>query len=270
MNVLGRLLLQPARIPRAILRFWPAASFESRLEWDALDYPGYAYGTYQAARQARALGIPAISVIELGVGGGRGLVALQSHADAVSGLLGVRIDVIGFDSGLGMPEPRDYRDLPYVWKAGYFAMDRDRLRRHLNGTQLVMGDVARTVPEFIARPGLHPIGFIAFDLDYYWATTQAMALLEAQPELLLPRALCYFDDVVGDDAEMHSEHTGMLLAITEFNAAHPDRKLSRIYGLEYKRWLPAEWNIKQYVMHCFSHPLYSRHIGRPDWQVPID
>jgi hypothetical protein len=29
---------------------WPRASFETRLKWDALERPDYAYGTFQAAQ----------------------------------------------------------------------------------------------------------------------------------------------------------------------------------------------------------------------------
>jgi hypothetical protein len=271
MNVktLGRLALEPRRIPRELLLRWPRASFESKLKWDALERPGYAYGTFHAARQAQGLGLGRISVIEMGVAGGRGLLALESHARAVQELLGIKIDVFGFDLGSGLPEPKDYRDMPYVWRSGYFAMDGDLLRGRLQTAEIVVGEVADTVPDFMARPDLHPIGFVAFDLDYYSSTVAALGLLSGGAPRLLPRVFCHFDDVVGDDLELHSEYTGELLAIAEFNASHSDRKLARINGLVYKRALAAEWNAKQYVLHYFSHPLYEKHIGRPAWQVPI-
>jgi hypothetical protein len=264
---LARLALQPVRIPREILLRWPWASLESKLRWDALDYPAYAYGTYQAAHQARALGLSGITVIELGVAGGIGLMALEAHARAMETRFGIEVDVIGFDLGSGMPEPRDYRDLPYVWKPGYFTMDGELLRSRLQRAELVLGDVADTVPHLLARPNLRPIGFVSFDLDYYSSTVAALSLLAADTSSVLPRVFCHFDDVVGDDWELHSEYAGELLAIAEFNAAHSDRKLARIYGLEYKRMIQAEWNAKQFVLHCFRHPLYAKHIGRTDWQV---
>jgi len=266
---LGRLVLEPNRIPRELLLRWPRASFETRLKWDAMDRPDYAYGTYHAAHQARALGLPGISVVEMGVAGGRSLVALESHARAIESHLGIEIAVFGFDLGSGLPEPRDYRDMPYVWRPGYFAMDGDQLRDRLRSAEVVMGDVAETVPRFLTREGLLPIGFVAFDLDYYSSTAAALQLLSADASRLLPRVFCHFDDVVGDDWELHSEYTGELLAISEFNAGHSDRKLALIHGLAYKRAIAAEWNAKQYVLHYFSHPLYEKHIGRADWQVPV-
>ena len=264
---LRRLLLDPARIPTEVLYRWPWASFEQRLKWDALDQPGYAYGTYQAAKEARALGLAGISVIELGVAGGYGLRALTDHARAIRSRLKIEIDVFGFDTGSGMPQPRDYRDLPYVWKAGYFRMPVAEVRRSLPDAEIIIGDVAETVPEFIARPGLHPIGFAAFDLDYYSSTASALALLKADPSLLLPRVFCHFDDTIGDDSELHSEFTGAMLAISEFNACQSERKLAGINGLAYKRIVPADWNAKQYVLHCFSHPHYEKHLGPADWQL---
>jgi len=266
---LGRLVLEPNRIPRELLLRWPRASFETRLKWDAMERPDYAYGTYQAAREARALGLPAISVIELGVAGGRSLLSLERHARAIQADCGVEIAVFGFDLGSGLPEPRDYRDMPYVWRSGYFAMDGEQLRDRLQSAEIVVGDVAETVLPFLTRHGLPPIGFVAFDLDYYSSTVAALGLLSGDAPTLLPRVFCHFDDVVGDDWELHSEYTGELLAISEFNATHSDRKLAPIHGLAYKRRIAAEWHAKQYVLHHFSHPLYEKHIGRSDWQVPV-
>src|SRR5258708_12883883 len=137
MNVktLGRIVLEPRRIPRELLLRWPRASFESKLKWDALERPEYAYGTFHAARQAHALGLGAITVIEVGVAGGRGLLALESHARAVEGLLGIKIDVFGFDLGSGLPEPRDYRDMPYVWRSAFFAVYPHTLPHRLHRLQ---------------------------------------------------------------------------------------------------------------------------------------
>ena len=55
------------------------------------------------------LGLSAITVVELGVAGGRGLVALQV-ARLMEDHYGIGIHVAGFDSGQGMPSPVDYRD----------------------------------------------------------------------------------------------------------------------------------------------------------------
>src|SRR5260370_7109459 len=110
---LGGLVLEPTRSPRAILLRLPRASFETRLKWDAVDRPGYAYGTYQAALQARALGLSGISVIEMGVAGGQGLLALESHARAIQPRLGIKIHVFAFAIASAFPDPLRSHDIPY-------------------------------------------------------------------------------------------------------------------------------------------------------------
>jgi hypothetical protein len=122
------------------------------------------------------------------------------------------------------------------------------------------GPVEKTVPEFIAsRPA--PVAFISFDLDYYSSTMQAFSIFEATHNILLPRIYCYFDDILG---HIYSDFTGERLAIREFNAAHPMRKISPIYGL--KHFLPKpydqqEWGEMVYLAHFFDHRLYSAHDG---------
>ena len=89
---------------------------------------------YQGARLAKLLGIPRISVLEFGVAGGNGLVVIEQHARWIQRELGVGLEIYGFDTGEGLPEPVDYRDLPYGWKAGFFKMDRAVLDRRLQSS----------------------------------------------------------------------------------------------------------------------------------------
>jgi hypothetical protein len=146
------------------LRF-PVGSVENKVLHGIYPYPHYAYGVYWAAFNARQLGLERMAAIEFGVAGGRGLIALQKCSAEISKALGIGIDVVGFDSGEGMPKPIDYRDLPHVWREGFFPMDQDKLREQLDGAQLVLGDVERTVAEWAKAPHA-PVGFISFDLDY--------------------------------------------------------------------------------------------------------
>src|SRR5260370_20803585 len=196
---LGRLILDPTRIPREVLLRWPRASFETKLKWDAVERPGYAYGPYQAARQARALGLSGTSVSERGVAVGRGLLALERHARAIEARLRIKIDVFGFDMGSGLPEPRGYQDMPYVWRSGYFAMNGHLLRDRLAAAEIIVGDVAQTVPQFLTRPALLPITSFPFDLDYYSSTAAALALLAEDAPPQPPRAFCHFDGALRDD-----------------------------------------------------------------------
>jgi hypothetical protein len=224
-------------------------------------FPQYAYGLLLAAVQAHNLRVPEITAIELGVAGGNGLVELERLAADIGAWAGVRIRVAGFDLGAGMPEPVDYRDLPYIWQRGFFRMDEPLLRARLTTAELVLGDVADTLPRFLASTA-SPLGFISFDLDYYTSTTTALqALSHSPPDRYLPRTICYFDDTVGPHEELHSHFAGELLAIDEFNARHDSRKLAKIHGLAYKLWpLCDPWIEGMYVLHDFHHPGYNRYI----------
>ena len=46
-------------------------------------------------------------------------------------ILGVQIDIYGFDTGQGLSKPVDYRDLPYHWKEGFFPMKKNDLLKKL-------------------------------------------------------------------------------------------------------------------------------------------
>lgn len=224
-------------------------------------FPQYAYGVLQAASLAKMLGIPSITTAELGVAGGNGLLELERLTRGVGAHTEVQIRCAGFDLGSGMPPPVDFRDMPYIWQRGFFKMDEQRLRSRLSTAELILGDIAHTGLSFMA--GMPPpIGFLSFDLDYYSSTVIAMqALLNGEHERYLPRVFCYFDDTVGPHEELHSEFTGELLAINEFNTAHSHRKLAKIHGLRYKL-LPLEqpWIDAMYVLHIFDHPRYNDYV----------
>ncbi|HMS47066.1 hypothetical protein [Candidatus Neomicrothrix sp.] len=262
-----RAVIDPRTVMQDVLRASPKTPFSKKVFWDALDRPHYAYGIYQAAYNARHQGIDEISAVEFGVAGGNGLVAMEDVADAVTAETGVGVRVFGFDTGAGMPEPVDYRDLPYVWQPGDFPMDVDRLRSRLRSATLVLGDVAETVGGFVDTYEPPPIGFVAFDLDYWSSTVSALRLFDEAIERFLPRVFCYMDDVIGSDVEIHCEFVGELLAIREFNDTHEDRKLAPINALAHKRPVPAIWNDQIWVLHGFTHPLYGTYIPQPRAEV---
>jgi len=234
-------------------------------------FPQYAYGILQAASLAQSLRLPAITAIELGVAGGNGLLELERLSQVIGEDRALSISPVGFDLGSGMPLPVDHRDMPYIWKSGFFRMDESRLRPLLRSSTLILGDIAETGAAFLASEPA-PLGFLSFDLDYYSSTTAAMqALLNSPPGQYLPRIFCYFDDTVGPHEELHSEFTGELLAILEFNQAHSHRKLAKIHGLRYKL-LPLEdpWIEGMYVLHVFDHPRYNEYVfHEADRQFPL-
>jgi hypothetical protein len=232
-----------------------------RLRHDAVERPWYAFGIHQSAALAKKLGLTAISAIEFGVAGGSGLLVMERLAEAIGRELKIRVATFGFDSGAGMPKPVDYRDLPHVWGEGYYPMDLDKLRARLTSAKLFIGDVLETVPEAVASGAMPPVGFVAFDLDYYSSTKAAFQIFEGPTWSRLPRVYCYFDDICFPEFGCHNEYVGELLAIREFNEEHEKRKICHIAHLNTQRQRPAAWNEQVFVCHDFAHPLYTVNVS---------
>ncbi len=222
-----------------------------------LPRPHYAYGTYHAARLAKRLGIQRISVIEFGVAGGNGLLALEEHANAVEQASGVAIDVFGFDTGEGLPAPEDYRDMPYRFSRGAYRMDVDALRKRLTRAQLVIGDIKVTGESFLSDFTPSPIGFAAFDMDFYSSTMQALRIFAGQNDqaFFLPRIQMYFDDINGTDISAYNEHVGELAAIATFNSLEAHIKIAE--NRVFRTHPTVAWGSQMYLMHRFHDDLYS-------------
>lgn len=263
MKVPENLLNRATQIPgvRSLWTRFPKGPVELRTRYGIGPRPPYAYGVYSAVDLARRLGLPAISVLELGVAGGRGLLALESISQEISRQTGVQISVFGFDSGSGMPTPVDHRDLPHVWNRGFYKMDEEGLRKRLRSASLIIGSVDETIPKFIAQGGFPPLGFIAFDLDYYSSTKQSFRLFDGPDATRLPRVFCYFDDIMWPETACHNHYVGELCAIREFNEENDGRRvITPIHMLRYMVNSRAEWPEQMYVYHDFGHQLYCKNI----------
>jgi hypothetical protein len=217
----------------------------------------YCWGVLQGAALAKVLSINQVSVIEFGVAMGAGLKSLERISEIVESKTGVKIDVYGFDSGVGLPKPRDYRDQPNMWLEGQLPMDRTLLGQELKSSSLILGLVEETVHKFL-KQGPAPIAFVSFDLDLYTSTKDALEVFDAGHAFVLPRVVCYFDDIMGHS---YCDFTGERLAIQEFNESHELRKLSPIYGLRY--WVPPSYRADMYwdclyFAHFFDHVLYDK------------
>lgn len=217
----------------------------------------YVWGVMQAARLAAVLEMRRISVVEFGVAGGNGLMALEETADRVAAVYGVDIEVHGFDMGTGLPAPTDARDMPNLFAEGDYPMNPEQLRARLRHARLWLGPVRQTAGQFTRSPA-PPVAFIAFDLDLYSSTMDAFDVLAAAPERLLPRVHCYFDDIMG---LTYGDCNGERLAISDFNTSHtPRRAISPIYGLKYfvpPAYAARAWTEKFYLAHVFDHSRYA-------------
>jgi hypothetical protein len=256
------LLRQLTRIPgaRGLWRRYPVGSVPDRVRFGIWDRPHYAYGVNFAANLAKNLGLKAISVIEFGVAGGRGLLALEDAAERIGNHYGVDIRIWGFDAAVGMPRPADYRDLAHVWGEGDYVMDVEALKSRLRFAELRLGDVSQTIGPFLESAGAPPIGFISIDLDYYSSTAAALKILDGPPDTRLPRLCCYFDDIVWPEEACYNEYVGEFLAINEYNATHETSKIAKLANLRWTQAHPAEWHEQIYIHHDFVHPLYNKKV----------
>ena len=191
----------------------------------------FATGLIEAVTLAKSRGYDRISAIEFGVGGGRGLIRLGLCAREIQRLYKIKIDVYGFDSGVGMFPPSDYRDCPQLWVEGDYKMDLDLLKGKLYDEKLVIGDICNTTKTFLAEYSPAPIGFISVDVDHYAPTVAILSMLLESDEYFLPIVTMYFDDLLD-----HIDFQGESLAIKEFNAKDAPVKISPEHRSVDKAW----------------------------------
>lgn len=242
--------------------------YESKIKRGVIARPNYGYCLYNAAKLAVKLGYKKISAVEFGVAGGNGLLNFEYHAELISKLVPIEIQVYGFDTGEGLPNPIDYRDLPYHWQQGFYKMDVKALEAKLKKAKLILGNVAETIDGFFEEHRPAPIGAISFDLDFYSSTKSAMAILRGMHAFLMPRIFCYFDDTIGSELELYNDFTGQRLAIDEFNRESEYIKLGVPYYLSQCGYRGG-WPDQIWIAHLFRHPKYNIFISEQGQQLPL-
>jgi hypothetical protein len=234
-----------------------------KVAFDLIVRQQYAFSILHAADRAKEFGKNGVTIVELGVAGGAGLLNMCKIAQRASKATGVDFRVAGFDTGTGMPLPNDYRDYPEAYRQGDFPMNVESLRNALPPfAELIIGDVSQTIPDFLRRllPA-HPIGFVAVDVDYYSSAKKALAILQGEPQKYLPRVVVHLDDI-GD--EFCSPWTGELLAVKEFNRDNEWRKIASFQMLRTRRiFKNAGWIDHLFIAHIHDHELRSVTSDRP-------
>lgn len=125
-------------------------SVQKKIEYDLVLRHSYAFCIWEAATQARKQGVPKVTLLEFGVANGAGLLNLCRIAEMVSKETGVQFEIVGFDSGTGMPPARDYRDHPEKYFTGDFpVIDRDKLLARLPpNARIIFGDIKSSLARF--------------------------------------------------------------------------------------------------------------------------
>ena len=228
-------------------------SLRTKIDFDLINRPQHAYSLLKCADRAVRLGLRSVTVIEFGVAAGTGLMNIAEIAEKISLLTGVSFDIVGFDTGKGMPSPNDYRDHPDLYQEGDFAIDVKLVRENLpTNVELIVGELADTLPEFMKRLSPQsPLAFVSIDVDYYSSTRSALEVFKGQSDCYLPWVVVYVDDL---EDESHNTYCGELLALREFNHETALRKIEKHPFLRSYRLLKnARWIDHIFTLHGFDH-----------------
>ncbi len=252
-RILVERLTEPLHVNLASAVVALFGSFRAKVDFDLVLRPQYAFPILRAADLAREWGYGKLTIVEFGVASGAGLLNICDIARRVTKATGVEFRIVGFDTGTGMPEPIDYRDLPESYAAGDFPMDAERLRERLpENCELILGPIKETLPAFLKTVTRQaPIGFASIDVDYYSSAKDALAIFAGSPDKYLPLVPVYLDDV-GDITV--NPWVGEWLAVEEFNTENEMRKMVPWNMLRARRICKnAKWIEHIYGMHVHDH-----------------
>jgi hypothetical protein len=231
-------------------------SVRQKIDYDCIPRNAYAYCILAAADHAKSFGIDKVTIMEFGVAAGGGLLNMCWIAEQVTRETSVRFDIVGFDSGEGMPPPVDYRDHPEKYFTGDFPpVNKEALLASLPpNAKIYYGPIEQTLKQAESEIS-SPIGFISVDVDYYWSSKQSLDVLKWKPERYLPAVPMYFDDIYNLD---HNVYCGELLSIEEFNKENDLRKIAVMNFLsKWRIFKNAIWHGQLYYAHIFDHEFRS-------------
>lgn len=81
-------------------------SLRTKINFDLIERRYHAFGLLRAADFAREINVNRLTVIEFGVANGSGLLNLCEVGRRITDITGVKFDIVGFDTGLGLPPPK--------------------------------------------------------------------------------------------------------------------------------------------------------------------
>ncbi len=254
-KVLVERLTEPLHVNLISAAVSLCGSFRTKVDFDLVLRPQYAFPLLRAADLANEWGYKSLTVLEFGVASGAGLLNICSIAERVRQTTGISFRIVGFDSGQGMPEPIDYRDLPEIYASGDYPMEESRLRSTLPANcELILGPIAETLPAFLDTVSASaPIGFVSVDVDYYSSAKDSLGVFTSDPAKYMPLVPVYFDDI-GDITV--NPWVGEWRAIDEFNVENDMRKIVPWNMLRARRVCKnAKWIDQIFGMHVHDHEI---------------
>ena len=226
-------------------------NFVKKINYDLVPRQPYAFGLSEAFRLAKEEQIDKVIIIEFGVASGAGLFNLAYISNKLSKIYNIDYEVLGFDTGKGMPEPIDYRDHPEHYMTGDFPSINLENAKLPKKTKIYYGDIEDTVKNILEHLNKNvKIGFVSIDVDYYSSTKKCLEIFNYNESNFFSTTPVYFDDVQNIDDNIYC---GELLAIEEFNKINENRKLSKMNNLRYLRiFKNAVWIDQMYYAHILD------------------
>ena len=230
--------------------------FVKKIEYDLVPRQPYAFGLNDAFKNANREGVSKIIIIEFGVAAGAGIYNLNFIAEKLSNIYNVKYRIYGFDTGIGMPSPVDYRDHPEKYYTGDFPSGKLKEQDLPENVEIIYGQVSETLPDLKEKISSNArIAFASIDVDYYSSTMECLEMFKWDNSYFLSKVACYFDDVNNVD---HNKYCGELLAIDEFNGLKLLRKFSPFNQLKnWRIFKNALWLDQMYYLHVFDSPVRS-------------
>ncbi len=221
--------------------------------------PHYETILLEASLEAKKLGYDEITILELGVAGGNGILSLEKYSKTIQKKLKIKINIFGFDTGDGLPNSNKKEDVPFIWKKGQFKIDKEKLEKKIK-SKIYYGDIKDTIENF-SKTNPKNISVIFFDLDLYSSSKSFLDKIEIWGKFTTPRVYCYFDDLFHHN--YLSDFNGELLAIKEFNETNKDFKIGTHIDHVADFKFPLAKNLL-YTFHNFKHTDYYKYIGTDD------
>lgn len=219
--------------------------------------PHYETILFESCLEAKKLGYKEVSILELGVAGGNGIISLENYKKKIEKIHDIKINIFGFDTGEGLPLTDNKYDLPFHWKKGDFKIDKNELQNKIS-SKIFYGDVKNSIDSFLKENPKNIIS-IFFDMDFYSSTKSFLDQLSKIEKNLCPRVYCYFDDIFNPNHWIN-EHVGEELAIKEFNDKNKDLKL----GLSLDNINDFKFPLGKghlFMLNNFNHKDFNKYIG---------
>ena len=82
--------------------------------------------------------------------GGDGIKTLVKYKKKVEKIFKIKINIIGFDTGTGLPDTTYKQDLPFFWKKGdYTNQNLSNLEKEFTNVKIYQGNISSTLDKFI-------------------------------------------------------------------------------------------------------------------------